>query len=1247
MQKVLLLLLLLCSSVLGFSQGPTAQFSATPLVVCEGEVVSFTDASTQGTTPIVQWAWDFGDGNSATTQNTSHAYNTAGIYTVILVVTDQNSIADPEVKLTYITVNPNPIVLFSANTNSCTLPVTASFTNQSSSGINYTYAWDFGNGQTSILQNPNPVIYNSANTYSVSLNVINTTTNCHSSISNTVTISDFNADFIAPDSICIGSTVVMDDNSTLGVNNWSWNSGNGQVSIASNPSFTYNTAGTYTISLTAQNTGSGCTSTTTQQIVVVPLPIPTFTANPTSGCIPLNVIFTNTTAGGSNFHWNFGDGTFYDGQTPPTHVYTTNNTFSVTLTSTGPAGCVDSTTMINLIHTIPSVANFIGIQSTGCTPLIVDFSDLSTTANSIADPIVSWLWDFGDGTTFNGQSPPNHTYTTGLYNVTLTITTQAGCTDVEVKTNYIQVGLIDAVTFSNSPGLVCAKSSVDFVGLATISVPHNPNEVIYNWNFGDGGNASGANMTNTSWSYPIDTGYFSPQLIVNFRGCLDTFSLDSSVYIKAPISLFSPAQIMYCNPASFPVNVVVNDNAIIGQASDDVKMIWKWNDPLNSTTTLEDADLDPDDDGSSSFNYNTYGSYTIEQVVYNYTTGCSDSTTQTFVITETDANFTLSSDSICKNGSVILTSTSTSLDPLNNFWYTLGNGQALGTNPTNYTYINSGTYSITLTAINIYGCSNSISHPIVVLELPSAQINGPLTGCAPLDLAYTNGSIPQGNGFPTFSNFLWTFPDGSTQVTNNPAIPTNPYHFSTQGVFNTTLVATDGFGCVGPTASISMTITLPVPNFTLDSVVCDLEVFDALNSTTGAGVLSYEWSIDNIPTDNTTDLNYFFDEATDTTITNVPHTITLYATDENGCIDSISKNIIVSLPFANVDYTATSANLNSNNYASCPPVFETYDNQSTSYGTFNSNWNFGDGKTSVLSDPANTYVFAGTYTLNLEITDQFGCVDDTTLVDYLTIGGPIINYSITPSVDPCDNQYIFDTLSTENVSNFVWNFGDGSTATDTVISHNYPQAGTYNTSITIYDSTGCVIVYPSDTIVLNNQINAFFVATPVTAETGTVITFDDQSIFNAPGVTWNWEFGDFDSTSLLNNTDANTSFSYEYPYFYTVTLTITDQNGCTDEYQALIHITGEVHAPNVFTPNGDGTNDIFEFPFDLFKTYDVIILNRWGEQVYERKNETGTYIWNGTKQEKEQCSEGVYYYLIKGYLLDDSSFETTGFVTKI
>ena len=1262
MQKLVYSIFVLFICFIGYSQtNPTAQFTANPLTICVGENVTFTSTSTAGSSPINEWSWDFGDGSPfGTTEISTHAYSQPGTYTVILVVKDQNHVADPEVKLDYINVIENPTSNFTINANSCLLPVVATFNNQSSSGSNYTYDWNFGNTQTSTSQSPIPVTYSNAGNYTISLKVTNTTNNCHSSISKTINVSNFQADFIANDSICAGSTLNLTDKTTLGVNDWSWSSDNGLSSTNQNPSFFYSTAGTYTISLTAKNTVSGCSSIKTKQLVVVPKPVPSFTVTPSSGCIPLIVSFSNTSPNGTNFIWDFGDGSQnFLGTTPPNHTYSTNGSFNVSLTSKGVLGCLGTTTNLNAIQTTPTIASFGASLTEGCSPLTVQFNDLSSPSNPVSDPITSWLWAFGDGTTSTLKTPPSKVYTTGLYSISLTVTTQKGCIDSESKTNYIQVGDITSVDFTNTPIIQCAKSSVDFTNQSVITALYNPGEVTYDWDFGDGG----AHLTqkDPTYSFPVDTGYFNVKLTVKFRGCIKFKTIDNAVFIKSPISVFSPAQSVYCNPTSFPVNVAVTDISKIGQKGDDIKMIWKWGDPLKSTKTLASNSYDYSTySGSSSFNYLTYGSYTIWQVIHNYTTGCVDSTSNTVSISKVDAAFSLSNDSICKNNIVIMTGNATTPAPgsIVNYSYSMGdpiNGATSGNGiPTaQYQYTTSGNYTIILTATDSYGCTNTSTLPIKSLALPLPQISFPSNICGPALVTFTNTSTKIGNGYPDLTQFDWTMPRGSGHQITNDINTTTQFNFASAGNFHDSisLVATDGFGCVSLPTKEYINMSLPSPSFTVQNVICNGIPVTSTNTTIGNN--SYKWYVDyqnnSSPIYSTNqNTNFSFNESANTLNNNKIHTLKLVVTDQNGCKDSINQSIAVSIPKADFDYLFTGANMSSLNKATCPPVFADLTNQSSAFNTsFNSNWIFGDGKTSNLKSPHNTYVFAKNYTATLKITDQYGCIDDTTLIDYLTIGGPSTDINFYSTGTICDNLYFFDTLNSKSIDHLIWDFGDGTTATTSSVEHDYPLADSYAPKLTIYDSQNCSVEYLLNAFTLQNEIKAYFTYTPKPGKTEESITFDDQSVFNKPIVSWFWEFGDFDTTTLLNNTDANTSFTYDFPYIYQASLTVTDANGCLSKYTTPIHIKGDFKIANVFTPNNDGVNDTFKFFHDIFKNYDITILNRWDNVVYEKSNASGIIIWDGSNQNKEQCTEGVYFYIVNGLLMDGTPFEKVGFVTKI
>ncbi|MEY3592670.1 MAG: hypothetical protein RLZZ38_1658, partial [Bacteroidota bacterium] len=234
------LLFILSVSTL-FAQSPVANFTATPLTVCVGQNVTFTNTSSANGGPALSsYQWDFGDGSAATSTNATHAFTTAGTFTITLVATNANGVADAEIKPAYITVNPLPNVNFTANGLGCTVPLTLSFSNGSSQGANFSQAWNFGNSQTSTLYTPPSITYNTQGTFQVVLNVTNNNTGCVNSQTQAIVVSNFQAGITAPTIGCVGQSISFQDNSTAGANSWAWNFGSAGQSNAENPSVTYN-----------------------------------------------------------------------------------------------------------------------------------------------------------------------------------------------------------------------------------------------------------------------------------------------------------------------------------------------------------------------------------------------------------------------------------------------------------------------------------------------------------------------------------------------------------------------------------------------------------------------------------------------------------------------------------------------------------------------------------------------------------------------------------------------------------------------------------------------------------------------------------------------------------------------------------------------------------------------------------------------------------------------------------------------
>ncbi len=1254
MKSIIISIVFICSTIILWAQAPTANFTASPLSVCAGVPVSFTSTSTANGGPAInQYSWNFGDGVTVTTQNPTHVFTTAGTFTITLVVTNANGAVDSEIKANYITVLPAPTVGFNVTGIGCVVPLTVGFTNTSSSGANFSYAWNFGNGQNANTQNPANVTYNSAGNFGVQLTVTNTTTGCVASYTDSIVVSNFQAGITAPAAGCVGTAISFQDNSTAGANAWNWSFGGQGNSAQQNPSFTFNAAGTYTITLSSQNTSSGCTDNVTHQITIQNNINPSFTANPLTNCAPSTVTFTNTTGVAGNYTWNFGNGQTYTGTTPPPQVYTSGGQYNVTLSVSTPSGCTGSTTQNNYINIVNIEAGFFANEPGGCTPHTVQFTDTSSTPNP-ANPIVSWQWNFGNGQTFNGQNPPSQTYNLGLYDVTLVVTSQSGCVDTMFMNDYVTVGDIDLVDFTVSPLVTCVKQNVNFTNGTVISVPHQANEVTYFWDFGDGTST----QENPTHQFTQDTGYISVQLVVDFRGCKDSITIDSAVYVLAPIAEFNPSSQLFCNPGGFPVNVSFTDNAIHGEQPDNVSMTWEWGDGTPNTN-IGNAVLDGVNNGNTTHNFATYGSYTVEQVIHNYTTGCSDSITKTIHISQIAAQFTMSNDTVCRNDSLLLFDASSSWSappnshPLTNWSYAMGNGQTLtsGPNPA-FVYTTQGLYNITLTVTNSVGCTAQMMHPVRVLNIPFPIITTLNTvGCSPFPVTFTNNSLAVGNGMP-LSYFVTTFSDDNSSVTTNNVNQPINHTFNGNGNYTATMVVYDVFGCASTPASVPITITKPTANFSFPAVVCDSDTTLTLNSSTGVGNLSYVWYVNNQAVASVEDTGIVSVVPPNLPVSQLSSSfnLSLVAIDSNGCEDTLTQLVTVSLPHAIPAFSFSGAVLNANGEYACPPLFGAYLDSSQSYGSIAAwNWGFGDGNNSVLEDPSNTFVINGAFDLTLQITDQYGCVDDTTVDNHVTIGGPQGAPGFIQNPNLCAQGAAFLVQAPVNVDSLIWNMGDGNYVyNETNFVYNYETPGTYQATVTLISPDGCEITTVLDSVtVFDDGLDADFTATPMLVDQNDPVVFADQSTFiGSPIVSWTWDLNNDTTYTLNNNSDQTTSFALSGPY--TITLTVVDQQGCEDSYALVINVKDpDLIIPNVITPNGDGVNDELVLSEQFFKTYQIQIFNRWGHMVYMLEDQTGIALWDGDTSDGVPCTDGVYFYRLIGEMLGGTAVDRNGFVTVI
>jgi len=345
---------------------PSADFTADVTSGCAPQAVQFTD---QSSGDVDSWSWDFGDGGTSTAQNPSHTYNAAGTYTVSLTVTGPGG-SDTETKTDYITVGDGAITAdFSGTPTSGDAPLEVTFTDASTGDV-ANWDWDFGDGNSSTAQNPTHT-YNAAGTYSVTLTSSNSCGSDSETKTDYITVNEPPcdtpvADFSGtPTSGDAPLEVSFTDNSTNSPTSWDWDFGDGGSSTAQNPTHIYNTAGTYTVTMTATNSCGSDTETKTDYITVneppCDPPVAAFTGSPQSGSAPLDVSFTdNSSNSPTSWDWDFGDGGSSTAQNP-THTYNTAGTYTVTMTATNSCGS-DTETKTDYITVTEPASNEMHVQ---------------------------------------------------------------------------------------------------------------------------------------------------------------------------------------------------------------------------------------------------------------------------------------------------------------------------------------------------------------------------------------------------------------------------------------------------------------------------------------------------------------------------------------------------------------------------------------------------------------------------------------------------------------------------------------------------------------------------------------------------------------------------------------------------------------------------------------------------------------------------------------------------------------------
>jgi PKD repeat protein len=422
-------------------------------VSADKPAASFISNATSGTVPLsvqfmdssldspTSWTWLFGDGGTSTSQNPTHTYTNEGSYTVTLIATNLAG-SDTLTKTEYITATKAssvPAVSFVTNVTSGSVPLSVQFLDSSTNSPT-SWVWSFGDGGTSLLSNPVHT-YKTDGTYTVTLTATNSAGSNTISRTNYITASKVTdvPDPVFKSTVTSGYAplnVQFVDASGNSPTSWVWSFGDGSTAIIQNPTHTYTTAGTYTVTLTATNSaGSNTVSQTGYIVVNAAIPISSFTANVTSGVKPLTVQFTDTSTNApTGWYWTFGEGGTSTSQNP-VYTFTSAGKYAVSVGVSNSAGSNTTTkakyiTVTNVASS--PIASFTADIRSGTAPVTVQFTDTTTNAPT------GWQWSFGDGIQ-NTERNPSHTYTkAGTYSVSL-MAVNTGGYNTTTQPGYITV----------------------------------------------------------------------------------------------------------------------------------------------------------------------------------------------------------------------------------------------------------------------------------------------------------------------------------------------------------------------------------------------------------------------------------------------------------------------------------------------------------------------------------------------------------------------------------------------------------------------------------------------------------------------------------------------------------------------------------------------------------------------------------------------------------------------------------------
>jgi gliding motility-associated-like protein len=1025
------------------------------------------------------------------------------------------------------------------------------FNNLSEPQTGLTYFWDFGNGHTSTMFEPVAAFINPGS-YTVKLIVDDGISFDTLIKENYIGVFEKpQADILVNENEtgCVPFTAHFIDNSQNGDGNIIsrfWDFGDGIISNEQNPTHTYEYQNDFMVSLVVTDENNCTGITVYPNAISAYKPKSDFLAQPRNSCMPeMNVNFFNNSEGIGelNYQWDFGDNT-YSEELHPVHTYTTNGNYTVELITTDEHNCSDTLIKNNYI-TLSGVNSVFTLErDTLCLNEVLQINNFSINA-------VSYLWDFGDGTTSNVTEPVHSYSQTGNYTITLTANHSLGCSDVSTINVNVEEILAD---FSLSDEFSCEiPVTIQYANLSQ-------NAVSYEWHFGNGESSIEEEpvLVLTKKGIYIDTLIaYSP------HGCISIKVNNPSFTVLLPNAYFTPNT--WINPYDIkgcaPLTVNFKNQSVYDTEYDEISGYY-WNFGDGNTSTSENP-------------VNVFNEIGVFLVSLYFTTeqGCTSSTYYVQAKTGTiqQADFIKDNpDTICASELVRFFDKSEDSTLINGWYWSFGDGSySLRKNPT-HLYTDTGLMEVTLQSY-YNGCGDAeTKSDFIYIKGPYADLSYKTECENPYLAQFKSNSIGADSVF-------WNFGDNT---------PIDSIHFNPTHLYDDNIIYTTVLTAVNTLNNCSYTSLGKI-------LIKDIRADFKLNKDLGCENLNINLNSKSSQdayyfTENGKMGTYLWDFGDGTTLfTNsdsIKHVYTqkgtyplkLKVSDFWGCKDSLIKMVNIFKP--EPEFTV-------NDLTGCMPMSVTFENETESDTTIVAwSWYFGDGTSSDNENPTHIYNEFGIFNVMLNATDALGCLGSLVKESYIRAQRPVPDFTATDRTVCTGETITFIPNDTSGIVTYYWDFGDNTFSNEAFPMHYYKNSGRYTVSLTMVDQQGCDSTISSTDYMFVQTVPVpnFYSVSSLSDCYPFQVNFSD-STNNPEVVDWKWNFGDGQTALHLKNP----AHIYTGPGKYDVSLSVYTENGCTSEAlkQEFVYIKGpyaEINAPDTICRNqeavfiAENQQDIFE-----------------------------------------------------------------------